>query len=40
VAAGDVVHIPAGLPHQMMLGAGETVAYFVLKIRETDIAES
>lgn len=34
VAAGDVVHIPAGLPHQMILSECETVAYFVLKIQE------
>lgn len=36
VAAGDVVHIPAGLPHQMILSAGGTVAYFVLKIKERE----
>jgi mannose-6-phosphate isomerase-like protein (cupin superfamily) len=29
---GDVVHIPAGVPHQMLLGDGETVTYFVVKI--------
>ncbi len=34
VAAGDVVHIPAGLPHQMILGQGETICYFVLKIQQ------
>lgn len=32
--AGDEVHIPAGMPHQMLLGAGETVTYFVVKVEE------
>lgn len=30
--AGDVVHIPAGVPHQMLVPEGETVTYFVVKI--------
>jgi mannose-6-phosphate isomerase-like protein (cupin superfamily) len=33
--AGDVVHIPAGMPHQMILADGETVTYFVVKAEET-----
>ena len=32
---GDVVHIPASMPHQMVLGEGETVTYFVIKVEET-----
>ena len=32
--AGDVVHIPAGMPHQMLVAEGETVTYFVVKIQE------
>lgn len=36
VAAGDVIHIPAGQAHQMILSEGETVAYFVLKIQERE----
>jgi mannose-6-phosphate isomerase-like protein (cupin superfamily) len=32
--AGDVVHIPAGTPHQMLIPAGQTVTYFVIKIEE------
>ena len=32
--AGDVVHIPAGTPHQMMVAAGDTITYFVVKIEE------
>jgi mannose-6-phosphate isomerase-like protein (cupin superfamily) len=33
--AGDVVHIPASMPHQMVLGEGETITYFVIKVEET-----
>ena len=33
--AGDVVHIPASMPHQMVLGEGDTVTYFVIKAEET-----
>jgi len=32
---GDVVHIPAGMPHQMVLADGDTVTYFVIKAEET-----
>jgi mannose-6-phosphate isomerase-like protein (cupin superfamily) len=33
--AGDVVHIPAGMPHQMLVSNGESVSYFVVKVQET-----
>jgi mannose-6-phosphate isomerase-like protein (cupin superfamily) len=33
--AGEVVHIPAGVAHQMTMADGETVTYFVVKIQET-----
>jgi len=33
--AGDVVHIPAGMPHQMLVPEGATVTYFVVKVEET-----
>lgn len=36
VKAGDVVHIPAGMTHQMVLPEGGTVTYFVIKIQEKD----
>jgi hypothetical protein len=29
---GDVLHIPAGVPHQMLVQAGKQVTYFVVKI--------
>lgn len=35
VRAGDVVRIPAGMPHQTMVADGETVTYFVVKVEET-----
>jgi uncharacterized RmlC-like cupin family protein len=31
---GDVLHIPAKVPHQMMLAAGAKVTYFVTKVVE------
>ncbi|HEX4020371.1 MAG TPA: hypothetical protein VHX63_04430 [Acidobacteriaceae bacterium] len=31
---GDVVHIPAGLPHQLILSAGDTFTYFVIKVQQ------
>jgi mannose-6-phosphate isomerase-like protein (cupin superfamily) len=31
---GDVVHIPATLPHQLLLADGDRFVYFVLKIKE------
>lgn len=34
--AGDVAHVPAGTPHQMLLGSDKTVTCFVLKMQETD----
>jgi mannose-6-phosphate isomerase-like protein (cupin superfamily) len=33
--AGDVFHIPAGTPHQMLVADGESVTYFVMKIQES-----
>ena len=35
LTAGDIVHIPAGMPHQMVLQAGDTVTYYVVKVEET-----
>lgn len=34
VVKGDVLHIPAGTPHQLILGKGEMFTAFVVKIRE------
>jgi mannose-6-phosphate isomerase-like protein (cupin superfamily) len=35
VKAGDVVHIPAGMTHQMLVAEGESVTYYVVKTEET-----
>ena len=32
VSAGDVVHIPAGIPHQFFVEPGKQVTYFVVKV--------
>jgi mannose-6-phosphate isomerase-like protein (cupin superfamily) len=34
LGAGDVLHIPAKVPHQMMLAPGAQVTYFVTKVTE------
>lgn len=34
VGAGDVLHIPAKVPHQMILAPGAQVTYFVTKVVE------
>jgi uncharacterized RmlC-like cupin family protein len=35
---GDIAHIPAGVPHQMLVSGEKTFTAFVLKIRETPAA--
>jgi mannose-6-phosphate isomerase-like protein (cupin superfamily) len=32
LAAGDVVHIPGKVPHQMLVDSGRQITYFVVKI--------
>lgn len=34
IAKGDIIHIPAGTPHQMILEKGSTFSAFVVKVRE------
>ena len=29
---GDIVHIPAGIPHQLLVPAGKEFTYFVIKV--------
>ena len=36
---GDILHIPANTPHQMLLPPGGTLTYFVIKALETDAHE-
>jgi mannose-6-phosphate isomerase-like protein (cupin superfamily) len=33
LAKGDVVHIPAGTPHHVLVEPGEQVTYYILKVR-------
>lgn len=35
VKSGDVVHIPAGVPHQTLVREGDSVTYFVVKVEES-----
>jgi mannose-6-phosphate isomerase-like protein (cupin superfamily) len=30
--AGDVIHIPAGVPHQILVSPGKPITYFVVKV--------
>jgi mannose-6-phosphate isomerase-like protein (cupin superfamily) len=32
-APGDIIHIPAGVPHQMLVEKGKHVTYFVMKVQ-------
>lgn len=34
--SGDVAHVPAGTPHQMMVSSEKTVTYLVIKVQESD----
>lgn len=34
VAQGDVIHIPAGIPHQLIVPKGVVFSAFVVKVRE------
>jgi mannose-6-phosphate isomerase-like protein (cupin superfamily) len=33
---GDIVHIPANFPHQLVLAKGATFQYFIVKVQEVD----
>ena len=33
---GDIAHVPAGLPHQILIAGEKTISCFVMKIRETE----
>ena len=34
VGPGDILHIPAGVPHQLLIAKGDELAYYVIKVRE------
>jgi mannose-6-phosphate isomerase-like protein (cupin superfamily) len=33
---GDIVHIPANIPHQLLLTKGDTFQYFIVKVQEVN----
>ncbi len=33
---GDIVHVPANIPHQLVLSKGDTFKYFVVKVQEAN----
>jgi mannose-6-phosphate isomerase-like protein (cupin superfamily) len=40
IAPGDVVLVPAGTPHQVLVPAGGSVTYLVVKVRRGEEASS
>ena len=34
IGPGDIIHIPANTPHQVMLEPGKQITYFTLKVKE------
>ncbi|MGD8324557.1 MAG: cupin domain-containing protein [Gammaproteobacteria bacterium] len=36
IAEGDVVHIPAGMPHHVMVADGDQITYYILKLKVED----
>jgi quercetin dioxygenase-like cupin family protein len=34
IVQGDIVHIPAGTPHQVMIAGGDTFGAIVVKVKE------
>jgi mannose-6-phosphate isomerase-like protein (cupin superfamily) len=36
IRKGDIVHIPANIPHQITLAKGATIQYFVIKVQEVE----
>lgn len=36
LGAGDIVHIPAGTPHQLLIPKGKDFLYFVIKVKESE----
>jgi hypothetical protein len=36
LSKGDVVHIPANTPHQLLISKGTTLTYFVVKVKEKE----
>lgn len=34
IATGDIVHVPAGVPHQLLIAPGTTYSALVIKVKE------
>ena len=34
LSPGDIVHIPAGVPHQLLLPKGSDFSYFIIKVKK------
>jgi mannose-6-phosphate isomerase-like protein (cupin superfamily) len=34
ISVGDVIHIPAGTPHQLIVALGTAYSYIVIKVKE------
>lgn len=34
LAVGDIIHIPAGTPHQILVDKGQLFTYFVIKVKD------
>ncbi len=35
IGTGDVIHVPAGVPHQILLAPGKTLSYVAIKVDQT-----
>ena len=36
LAKGDIVHVPANIPHQLVLATGDTFQYYIVKVQEVN----
>ena len=34
LGVGDIIHLPAGTPHQVLVEKGKPITYFVIKVKE------
>ena len=34
LGVGDIIHLPAGVPHQLLLEKGKPITYFVIKVKD------
>jgi quercetin dioxygenase-like cupin family protein len=36
LAKGDIIHVPANIPHQLVLANGDTFEYYIVKVQEAN----